>query len=168
MLGFLRRNLRSCKEDTKANAYFTMVRSNMEYCSAVWNPHNKDQVHNVEMIQIRAARFTTNRYRNTSSVSSMLDHPQWELLESRRSKTQLTTFYKVVYDLLNIPSSACLTPSTARTRSSHTKKFRRFSPSTECFKSSFFPQTVPLWNSLPATFFGILQRGAIHPLILVI
>ena len=26
MLAFLRRNLRSCKEDTKANAYFTMVR----------------------------------------------------------------------------------------------------------------------------------------------
>ena len=26
----LRRNLRSCKEDTKANAYFTMVRSNLD------------------------------------------------------------------------------------------------------------------------------------------
>ena len=151
MLGFLRRHLRSCKEDTKANAYFTMVRSNLEYCSAVWNPHNKDQVQKVEMVQRRAARFTTNRYRNTSSVSSMLDHLQWESLESRRSKIQLTLFYKVVYDLVDIPSSAYLTPSTARTRSSHTKKFRRFSPSTECFKSSFFPRTVPLWNSLPAT-----------------
>ena len=151
MLGFLRRNMRSRKEDTKANAYFTMVRSNLEYCSAVWNPHNKDQVQKVEMVQRRAARFTTNRYRNTSSVSSMLDHLQWESLESRRSKIQLTLFYKVVYDLVEIPSSAYLTPSTARTRSSHTKKFRRFSPSTECFKSSFFPRTVPLWNSLPAT-----------------
>ena len=28
MLGFLRRNLRSCSEDNKANAYFSMVRSN--------------------------------------------------------------------------------------------------------------------------------------------
>ena len=150
-VGILRRNLRSCKEDTKANAYFTMVRSNLEYCSAVWNPHNKGQVQKVEMVQRRAARFTTNRYRNTSSVSSMLDHLQWESLESRRSKIQLTLFYKVVYDLDDIPSSAYLTPSIARTRSSHTKKFRRFSPSTECFKSSFFPWTVPLWNSLPAT-----------------
>ena len=86
-----------------------------------------------------------------SSVSSMLDHLQVESLESRRSKIQLTLFYKVVCDLVDIPSSACLTRSTARTRSSHTKKFRRVSPSTECFKSSFFPQKVPLWNSLPAT-----------------
>ena len=86
MLGFLRRNLRSCSEDTKANAYFSMVRSNLEYCSSVWNPHQKDQIRKLEMIQRRAARYTTNRYRNTSSVSSMLDHLQWESLESRRSK----------------------------------------------------------------------------------
>ena len=150
MLGFLRRNLRSCKEDTKANAYFTMVRSNLEYCSSVWNPHHKDQVHKVEMVQRRAARFTTNRYRNTSSVSSMLDHLQWESLEARRSKIQLTLFYKVVHDLVDVPASQYLTPSTARTRSSHTKKFRQFSPSTDCFKFSFFPRTIPLWNSLPA------------------
>ena len=150
MLGFLRCNLRSCKEDTKANAYFTMVRSNLEYCSSVWNPHQKDQVHKVEMVKRRAARFATNRYRNTSSVSSMLDHLQWESLESRRSKIQLTLLYKVVNDLVDIPSSAYLTPSTAKTRSSHTKKFRQFSPSTDCFKFSFFPRTVPLWNSLPA------------------
>ena len=121
MLGFLRRNLRSCKEDTKANAYFTMVGSNMEYCSSIsMEPHTKDQVHKVEMVQRRSARFTTNRYRNTSSVSSMLNHLQWGSLESRRSKIQSTLFYKVVQDLVDIPSSAYLTPPTARTRSSHT------------------------------------------------
>ena len=82
----------ACKEDIKANAYFTMVRSNPEYCSSVWNPHHNDQVHKVEMVQRRAARFTTYRYRNTSSVSSMLDHLQWDSLEARRSKIQLTLF----------------------------------------------------------------------------
>ena len=51
MLGFLRRNLRSCSEDTKANTYFSMVRSNLEYCSSVWNPHQKDQILKLEMIQ---------------------------------------------------------------------------------------------------------------------
>ena len=100
MLGLLGRNLRSCKEDTKANAYLTVVRSNLEYCSSVWNPHHKDQVHKVEMVQRRAARLTTNRYRNTSSVSSMLDHLQWESLEAWRSKIQLILLYKVVHDLV--------------------------------------------------------------------
>ena len=90
MLGFLRRNLRSCSEETKANAYFSMVRSKFKYCSAVWSPNHKDQIRKIEMVQRRAARYTTNHFRNTSSVSSMLDHLQWESLESRRSKIQLT------------------------------------------------------------------------------
>ena len=103
MLGFLRRNLRSCSEETKANACFSMVRSNLEYCSTVWSPHHKYQIHLIEMVQIRAARYTTNRFRNTSSVSSMIDQQHWESLESRRSKNQLTLFFKVVHNLIDIP-----------------------------------------------------------------
>ena len=150
ILGFLRRNLRSCKEDTKANDYFTMVRSNLEYCSSVWNPHHNDQVHKVEMVQ---------RYRNTNSVSSMLNHLQRESLEAMRSKIQLTLFYKVVFDLVDIPTSTYWTPSTARTRSSRTKKFRQSSPSTDCFKLSFFPGTV-------LSQLSIFQRVTTHPFIL--
>ena len=150
MLGFLRRNLRSCSEETKANAYFSMVRSNLEYCSAVWSPNHKDQIRKIEMVQRRAARYTTNRFRNTSSVSSMLDHLQWESLESRRSKIQLTLFFKVIHNLIDIPADQYLTPSTSRTRATHSKRYRRFSPSTDSFKYSFFPRIVPLWNSLPA------------------
>ena len=63
MLGFLRRNLRSCSEETKANAYFSMVRSKLEYCSYVWSPHHKDQIHKIEMVQRRAAQYTTNQQR---------------------------------------------------------------------------------------------------------
>ena len=90
MLGFLRRNLRSCSEDTKAKAYYSMVRSNLEYCTSIWNPHHEDQTRKLEMVQRRAAQYTTNHFRNTSSVSSMLEHLQWESLESRRVKIQLT------------------------------------------------------------------------------
>ena len=151
MLGFLRRNLRSCSEDTKAQAYFNMVRSNLEYCSSVWSPHHKDQKQKLEMVQRRAARYTTNRFGNTSSVTSMLQHLQWESLESRRAKIQLTLFFKVVNDLIDIPAADYLTPAMSRTRSSHRKKYRQFSNSTDTFKFSFFPRTVPLWNSLPAT-----------------
>ena len=151
MLGFLRRNLRSCSEDTKAKTYFSMVRSNLEYCTSIWNPHHKDQTRKLEMVQRRAARYTTNRFRNTSSVSSMLEHLQWESLESRRVKIQLTLFYKVVNNLVDIPAADYLVPSMSITRASHSKKYRRFSTSSDSFKFSFFPRTVPSWNSLPAT-----------------
>ena len=139
MLGFLRRNLRSCSEDTKANAYFSMVCSNLEYCSFVWNPHQKDQIRKLEMIQRRAARYTTNRYRNTSSVSSMLDHLQWESLESRRSKFQLTLLYKIVNDMIDIPADDYLTKGASRTRSAHSRKYRQYHTSTDSLKFSFPP-----------------------------
>ena len=128
-----------------------MVRCNLEYCCSMWSPTHKDQIRKVEMIQRRASRFTTNRYRNISSVSSMIFHLQWESLESRRSKIQLTLLYKVMQDLVDIPAASYLTPSAARIRAAHSRKFRHFSPSTDSFKYSFFPRTIPLWNSLPAT-----------------
>ena len=80
MLGLLCHNLRSCSEDTKANAYFSMVRSNLKYCSSVWSPHHKDQIRKLEMVQRKAERYTTNRFRNTGSISSMLNHLQWDSL----------------------------------------------------------------------------------------
>ena len=151
MLGFLRRNLRTSNQETKTNAYVAMVRSNLDYCATVWNPHQKDQVRKVEMVQRRAARYATNRYRNTSSVGSMLDELGWETLENRRKKLQLTLIYKVVNDLVDIPCHQYLTPMTTRTRSTHTKKYRQYSTKTNSLKYSFFPRTVPVWNCLPAS-----------------
>ena len=43
MLGFLLRNLQQASEETKAQAYFTMVRSNLDYCSTIWRPYLRDQ-----------------------------------------------------------------------------------------------------------------------------
>ena len=74
MLGFLRRNLWQASEETKAQAYFTMVRSNLDYCSTIQSSYQRDQKHQIEMVQRRSARFVTNRYRNTSSVTNMLDY----------------------------------------------------------------------------------------------
>ena len=103
------------------------------------------------MVQWRGARFTTRRYRNTSSVSEMLEHLNWETLESRLTKSSLTVFYKVVNNLVDIPASTYLTPGSSRTRSSHSLKFRQFQCSLNSFKYSFFPATVVTWNSLPAS-----------------
>jgi len=151
MLGFLRRSLRSANQQTKTNAYTSMVRSNLEYCSSIWNPYQNDQIHQLEMVQRRAARFTMNRYHNTSSVSSMLDHLNWESLKSRRTKLQLTNMYKIIHHQIDIEASDYLTPSYSRTRSAHSFKYRQYSSSTDAFKYSFFPRTIITWNSLPAS-----------------
>ena len=149
-LGFLRRNLRIGNENVKSAAYFSLVRPHLEYCSTVWNPYQKDQIHDLEMVQRRAARYVTNRYHNTSSVTSMLDHLQWETLESRRTKAQLTMIYKISNNLIDIPAAKYLSPGSSRTRSSHDIKFLPISTSTSYYRHSFFPGIIPTWNSLPA------------------
>ena len=69
-LGILRRSLRIY---SKAN--HRVLLNSLE-------PYIKEYVSKVEMVQRRAARHITNMYRNTSSVTSMLDHLEWESLEA--------------------------------------------------------------------------------------
>ena len=144
-LGFLRRNLRISNEQTKSAAYFSMVKPIIEYCSTV-----KEYVSKVEMVQRRAARYVTNRYRNTNSVTSMLDHLDWESLEARRAKTQLAMLFKIIHGLVDIPAEDYLLPASTRTRSQHSLKFLQIPVSSDYYKFSFFPRTISRSNSLPA------------------
>ena len=139
-LGFLRRNLRISNKQTKSAAYFSMVRPIIEYCSTVCSPHTKEYVSKVEMVQRRAARYVTNRYRNTSSVTSMLDHLDWESLEAQRAKTQLTMLFKIIHGLVDIPAEDYLIPASTRTRSQHSLKFLQIPVSSNYYKFSFFPK----------------------------
>ena len=141
-----RRNLGVNSEQTKATAYCSMFRPLLEYCPTVWSPFTIEYAHKLEMVQRRAARHVTNRYHNTSSVTSMLDHRD----EARRTKHRLIMFFKIEYGLVDIPSDAYLTPASTRTRSHHSLKFRQIPTSSDYYKHSFFPKTVCLWNSLQA------------------
>ena len=59
-----------------------------------------------EMLQRRAAKYATNRYHNTSSMTDMLQELEWESLESKRVKIQLTLLFKVVNNLVDICSTS--------------------------------------------------------------
>ena len=152
-LGFLRRNLRISNISVKSNAYTSLVRPHLEYCSSVWSPYTKTLTNKVEMVQRRAARYATNRYHNTSSVTTMLDQLDWETLEDRRIKAQLTMFYRITNDLVDIhvPADQYLAPANTTTRSSHCRKYQQPTTSTSYYRNSFFPKTVTTWNHQPAS-----------------
>jgi hypothetical protein len=91
-------------------------------------PHHRQSIQKLEMTQRRAARYITNKYTTTSSVNEMLQQLKWETLESRRTKIQLTMFYKIVIvnNLVDIPADHYLTPSKTRTRTTHSKKMLQY------------------------------------------
>lgn len=59
-------------------------------------------------------------------------------------------FYKVVNNLIDTKCNQYLTPSTARIRSAHSKKYIQYHSRTNKLMNSFFPGTVPVGNSFHA------------------
>ena len=148
-LGFVKRNIKTRSRKVKTLAYKALVRPRLEYCASVWAPHTQSADHRLEMVQRRAARYVLRRYHNTSSVSDMLVMLDWPTLAQRRVCLRLTLLYKITYQVVAIPPHLYMTPHTTRTRT-HTLSYLPYRCNTNQFKYSFFPHTIPLWNSLPS------------------
>ena len=148
-LAFLRRNIKCCPQSLKELAYISLVRSQLEYAAATWDPHLVGHINKLERIQRRAARFVCNDYSYYSSVSSMLSTLGWTDLATRRKDLRLALFYKVVQGLVAMPTDDFLIKADSRTRAANPLKYRTLRTNTEVFRHSFFPRTVPDWNFLP-------------------
>ena len=146
---FLRRNLSSCPADVKSTCYKTLVRPQLEYAATVWDPWTQTNISKIEAVQRRAAHFTLGDYRRTSSVSSMLHQLKWDNLITRRQQSKVTMIYRVIHQLVAIPSAPYLQPTSVRTRGNNMRFLVPFT-SVNSYKNSFFPSTVRLWNSLPS------------------
>ena len=48
IMGFLRRNLKACPPKLRETAYFSLVRSSLEYSSAVWDPFRQKDIDKLE------------------------------------------------------------------------------------------------------------------------
>ena len=93
-LGFLRRNLTFIPRSTKEVVYTNLVRPKLKYAAPIWSQYCKTQIQQVEKVQRTATRWTSRRWRNTSSVGEMLDERQWPTLEVRIDQSSLPFFHK--------------------------------------------------------------------------
>ena len=134
--------------ERRCAAYKGIVRPLLEYCAPVWSPHQLKYTHMLEMIQRRAARFTLNKYHNTSSVTNMLHDLGWESLQSRRTRIDFTTFYKIQHGLAAVPIPP-IVQRPQRTRPDATHRFQAPYCSTEAYRHSFFRRVIRQWNLLP-------------------
>ena len=128
----------------KEQAYKSIIRPSLEYACSVWDPYLQQDIDAIERVQrrSRAARFVTNKYRNTSSVGNMLQYLEWRSLQDRRKDSRLNMFYKIVNNKVKIQKTDRLIPQKSQTRHSHTKSFQIPSYKTEYRKEYFFPRTI--------------------------
>ena len=147
-LNFVKRNIYGCSPETKARAYMSLVRPQLEYASSVWDPYTEVLCSELERIQRRAARFVKNDYRHTSSVTGMLEDLDWRSLSHRRQESRLILFFKSVSGKIAIPTSHLQHPL-RNTRHADVLTFIPLSSRINAYKFSFFPRTIVDWNLLP-------------------
>ena len=83
-----------CSTEVKSKAYSALVRPQLEYACSVWNQYTKRNIHHIELVQHRTARFVFRDYSKNSHVTPMLKQLGWDTLEQRRLSYQLSMFYK--------------------------------------------------------------------------
>ena len=71
-LGFIKRNVRTKMSGVREAGYNNLVRPQFEYAAAIWDPHTKLKIEQIE-VQRRAARWTTCNFDRMASVSAMLE-----------------------------------------------------------------------------------------------
>ena len=123
ILGLLRRNLRIPSQTIKTHAYQSLVRPHLEYASTVWDPHTQKNIHKLDMIHRRAARYACNRYSNISSVTEMAGHLGWEPLATRRRSMRLCMMYTIAHTVVGDPWTEWLTTTKRVTRGFHAWKY---------------------------------------------
>ena len=146
--GLLRRNLSGCPIKLREQAYIALIRSRLEYCSAVWDPHLKKDINSVEAVQHRAARFTVQDYRYSSSVTAMLSDLNWLLLKDRRKDIRLDLLFQIIRGKISAEAENILLKPDSRTRKKHNSTYRHLRPHTEQYRQSFFVTTIIDWNNL--------------------
>ena len=137
--------------------YKSHIRSQVEYCSPVWDGGGFVALGLLDKIQNRAIRLIDNT-NITDNIPS---------LKLRRDIASLSLFYRYYHHQSSDEIHSIVPPNTEPRRiTRHTSAMHRFSvtppptPRTSSFKNSFIPKVVNLWNSLSSTMLSYLKRGA--------
>ena len=151
-LSLIKRNLRLTSKSLRETAYFTLVRSQLEYASTVWSPWLCKDKLELEKVQRRAARFVCNNYDPMYSVTAMIDELNWQKLENHRNNSRLCLLFKIMQQQIHVPTDDIPPPAPATTtRSSHERNLLVPYARTDVYKYSFFPHAASLWNKLHKT-----------------
>ena len=121
-----------------------MVRPTLEYASVVRDPIRPNQVHQIEMVQKRAARLITCDYDRSTSSTSLIHQLKLENIQSRRQENKVTMLYKIQNQLVKtLPPAGMMIPK-SRSTHSNSSGFMRPSYRTKTATQAFYPSTNTL------------------------
>ncbi|XP_068683392.1 uncharacterized protein [Montipora foliosa] len=144
-LGLVKRTLKSCTPEVKERAYKALIRPLLEYASAAWNPHTNRDTETIEKVQRRAARLVAHDYKRSTNSQDLVNQLGWDSLESRRLLAQVTLFYKIKNNLIDLEFQSSIRPA-PRSRIQHAM----LQPYSSVLAHSYSPfvRTVRVCNKL--------------------
>lgn len=103
-MGFIFRSLSKFRKiSTYRQLYSTYIRSSLEYCTPVWNPHYQTQIDSLENIQRRFTRSLYRKFKYPSEKHYLMRYLRLEMLslQERRTLNDEIALYKINMGLLN-------------------------------------------------------------------
>ena len=142
-----RRFYQYCSADCLKQLYLSFVRPHLEYAVQVWDPHYTCHIQALEKVQKFAFRMCYKAW--NEDYDTLLARSNLQSLAERRKYLKLCYLFQVLHGHFccqHTPTTRDLNCGLRSTRSSNLcQPFSR----TLSYKSSFFPDTIALWNSLP-------------------
>ena len=148
-LGLLYRRFFLATPQARNHIYRSSILPRLEYCSAVWDPHQLTLIKELESVQKFAGRIITSLWRQ--DYSTILQTLGWEPLRVRRKRQKLKLCYLILNNHSCIPRSTFTPHPHPSPRLHHNQALLSPFVPTLAHKSSFFIDVIPLWNILPAS-----------------
>jgi ribonuclease P/MRP protein subunit RPP40 len=128
------------------NFYKTLVRPILDYCSAIWNPYQKQDITKLEKVQRRATKMITGlrnlpyreRYRRCKLMT----------LEERRRRYDLLEMFKIMKGMYKIDEKQLFERNKNNTRGHHLK-IKKNHCRLNVRKNFFTQRVINDWNKLP-------------------
>ena len=127
-----------------------LVRSHLEYVSAVWSPHLKKDKDTLEKIQKFACRMATRSWKNGYlHLLHLVDLPS---LECRRLQARLCLPYKIIYKQCYFDEGIFTQNTSAAHHVRHNLVFNRPFARTSTYFYSSVLHSISFWNNLDSSF----------------
>jgi ribonuclease P/MRP protein subunit RPP40 len=149
MIGVISRNFRYLDSSSFILLYKSMVRSQVEYAEAVWNPYKIKLIEAIEKVQRRATKKIT-RLRNMS-YCERLHFLCLPTLVYRRLRGDLIETFKIINGFYDVEAVPWLQPTICSNTRGHSRKLFTMQSRTNLRKFSFTSRIiiVETWNALP-------------------
>lgn len=159
-LAFIGRSYRQAPPESKITLVNSIVRPQLTYCSACWDPHQSRDIEILEGVQRRAARTVNHLWAKDVCVTKLLSDLGWCKLEEARYEHRLSLFYDIFYGNTILDRSGFMNPPSYFSRHDHPQKLKLYQTKHNYARYSFFPRTTFEWNSLPGNVTSSASRAS--------